>query len=67
MSPAEKEAHAADRADALAILKDLSAKQKGVVDRALIAALFAIVNRLLRRVDNLSADAERSLPSSKGG
>ena len=58
---------ATDVADGRALLKQRAAADKGAVDRAMTAALFAIFNRMVVRVNNLSAEAERSLPPKKGG
>lgn len=47
-----------DCADARAGFKHLASNAKGVVDRALIAALFAIFNRMVKRVEDLSREGK---------
>lgn len=63
----DRESFATDTADGRALLKQRAAADKGAVDRAMTAALFAIFNRMVSRVQTLSAEAERSLPPPKGG
>ena len=61
----ERGEHATDRADAHALIRSLTLAAKSVTDRAACAALFAIINRMDRRVNLLVKEV--GFPTSPKG